>query len=71
MLIADAPSQFWLTGVSASEAADLLNELLPWLDENSNILFYQASGGLFEGQFVNAAGTGLTAAGTAYKNVAP
>ena len=48
-----------------------MNELLPWLDENSNILFYQASGGLFEGQFINGAGTGLTAAGTAYKNVGP
>ena len=48
-----------------------MNELLPWLDGNSNILFYQASGGLFEGQFINGAGTGLTATGTAYRNVGP
>ena len=48
-----------------------MNGLLPWLDGNANVLFYQASGGLFGGQFINAAGTGLTAAGTAYKNVGP
>ncbi len=48
-----------------------MNELLPWLDSNDNILFYQASGGLFEGEFVNGAGTGLTPAGVAYGNVVP
>ena len=64
-------SQFWLTGASDAEAGDLMNELLPWLDSNDNILFYQAVGGLFEGQFVNTAGTGLTAAGAAYGELAP
>lgn len=48
-----------------------MDELLPWLDSNTNILFYQAAGGLFKGEFVNAAGTGLTAAGTAYLQVGP
>ena len=43
-----------------------MNGLLPWLDENRNVLFYQAAGGLFKGQFVNSAGTGFTAAGLAY-----
>lgn len=43
-----------------------MDELLPWLDNNANVLFYQASGGLFEGEFVNAAGTGYTSAGLAY-----
>ena len=47
-----------------------MDELLPWLDDNANVLFYQASGGLFKGDFVNAAGTELTPAGTAYGNVA-
>ena len=64
-------SQFWLSGASEDEAGDLMNGLLPWLDENPNILFYQASGGLFERQFVNAAGTGYTPAGTAYGKLAP
>ena len=48
-----------------------MNGLLPWLDENPMILFYQASGGLFEGQFINAAGTDLTAAGRAYLDASP
>ena len=48
-----------------------MDQLLPWLDSNAHILFYQAAGGLFEGQFVNAAGTGLTPAGTAYGKLAP
>ena len=48
-----------------------MDGILPWLDENPNILFYQADGGLFEGGFVDPAGTGLTAAGEAYKNVGP
>ena len=48
-----------------------MNELLPWLDGNANILFYQASGGLFEGQFVNPAGNGYTAAGVAYGKLGP
>lgn len=47
-----------------------MDELLPWLDDNANVLFYQAAGGLFEGQFVNAAGTGFTPAGTAYGKLA-
>ena len=47
-----------------------MDEILPWLDEYDNILFYQA-GGLFKGEFVNAAGTGLTPAGTAYRNLTP
>ena len=65
------PSQFWLTGASEDEAGTLMDELLPWLDNNANVLFYQAAGGLFAGAFVNAAGTGLTPAGTAYGTLAP
>lgn len=63
-------SQFWLTGASEDEAGDLMDELLPWLDSNANVLFYQAFGGLLEGGFVNAAGTGLTPAGKAYGKLA-
>lgn len=63
-------SQFWLTDASEEEAGDLMDELLPWLDDNDNVLFYQASGGLFEGGFVNADGTGFTPAGTAYGKLA-
>lgn len=59
-------SQFWLTDASEDEAGDLMDDLLPWLDDNTNVLFYQATGGLFEGGFVNAAGTGFTSAGTTY-----
>ena len=43
-----------------------MNELLPWFDSNDNVLFYQAYGGLAKGELVNAAGTGLSAAGTVY-----
>ncbi|CAF9928067.1 MAG: hypothetical protein ALECFALPRED_003939 [Alectoria fallacina] len=62
--------EFWLTGASEDEAGDLMDELLPWLDSNANVLFYQAFGGLLEGGFVNAAGTGLTPAGKAYGKLA-
>lgn len=48
-----------------------MNELLPWLDSKSNILFYQGAGGLSEHQFVNGAGTGYTPAGVAYQKAAP
>ena len=48
-----------------------MDELLPWLDAYDKILFYQAAGGLYEGEFINAAGTGLTPAGTAYDNLSP
>ena len=48
-----------------------MDELLPWLDNNTNVLFYQAAGGLFKGEFINAAGTGLTPAGTAYGQLGP
>ena len=44
-----------------------MDELLPWLDGNDNVLFYQAAGGLFKGEFVNSDGTGLTPAGSAYR----
>lgn len=47
-----------------------MDELLPWLDSNANVLFYQASGGLFKGEFINAAGTCLTPAGTSYGKLA-
>ena len=43
-----------------------MDELLPWFDSNDNVLFYQAAGGLYKGELVNAAGTGLTAAGIVY-----
>jgi hypothetical protein len=43
-----------------------MDALLPYLDANPKILGYQAFGGLWEGKFVNAAGTGLTPAGVKY-----
>ena len=47
-----------------------MNGILPWLDDNDLVLFYQA-GGLFEKEFLNAAGTGWTAAATAYNSLGP
>lgn len=46
-----------------------MDDLLPWLDGNSNVLGYQAFGGLWEGNFINDAGTGLTPAGSKYKTM--
>lgn len=40
--------------------------LLPYLDNNDNVLAYQAFGGLFKGAFINANGSGLTPAGQKY-----
>ena len=46
-----------------------MDELLPYLDGNPNVLGYQAVGGLWEGQFITSDGTGLTPAGQKYKTL--
>ena len=43
--------------------------LLPYLDQNTNVLGYQAFGGLWEGNFINSDGTGLTTAGQKYNTM--
>lgn len=62
------PSQFWLWGASASESSTYLEAMMPWLDANPAIDSYQAFGGLWTNNFITADGTGLTPAGTAYKD---
>ena len=61
--------QFWLWGASDDEGADYLTQLLPWLDSNSNVACYQAFGGLWEGNFINSAGTGLSKSGQVYHDL--
>ena len=46
-----------------------MDTLLPYLDNNPNVLGYQAFGGLWEGKFINSAGTGLTPAGQKYNTM--
>ena len=41
---------------------------MPYLDGNDAIVGYQAFGGLWTGNFISDDGSGLTPAGTAYKN---
>ena len=55
-----------LEGASESEAGELMEELLPYLDGNPNVVAYQAAEGLTEGVFVNADADGLTTAGQKY-----
>ena len=57
---------WWLNDASLAEGGDLMDELLPYLDGNANVLAYQAAGGLWEGDFINADATGLTPAGQKY-----
>jgi hypothetical protein len=47
-----------------------MDDLIPYLDSNANILGYQAFGGLWKGNFINDAGTGLTIAGQKYNTMA-
>lgn len=61
-------SGWWLNGVTLSEGGDLMELLLPYLDNNHNVLAHQSSAGLLEGGLVNAEATGLTPAGQAYDN---
>lgn len=61
--------QFWLWGASDEEGADYLRKLLPWLDGNSNVACYQAFGGLWKGNFINSAGTGLSRSGQVYHDL--
>jgi len=46
-----------------------MDDLLPYLDSNPNVLGYHAFGGLWEGNFINSAGTGLTKAGQKYNTM--
>ncbi|KAL8971183.1 MAG: hypothetical protein Q9185_002163 [Variospora sp. 1 TL-2023] len=61
--------EFWLWGASDEEGADYLRKLLPWLDGNSNVACYQAFGGLWKGNFINSAGTGLSRSGQVYHDL--
>ena len=58
--------EFWLTGATDTEGANLIEDIIPYLDGNENVMGYQAFGGLWKGNFLNAAGTGLDAAGEKY-----
>lgn len=46
-----------------------MRKILPYLDGNDQIIGYQAFGGLFKGNFINADGTGLTPAGAVYRDL--
>ncbi|KAL6715790.1 hypothetical protein ACLMJK_006751 [Lecanora helva] len=61
-------SGWWLNGVSLDEGGELMETLLPYLDNNANILAYQASAGLLKGGLINDLENGLTPAGQAYMN---
>ncbi|KAL8730789.1 MAG: hypothetical protein Q9166_003859 [cf. Caloplaca sp. 2 TL-2023] len=61
--------EFWLWNASDDEGADYLKALLPWLDRNNDVACYQAFGGLWEGNFINNAGTGLSKSGQVYHDL--
>ncbi|KAL8720493.1 MAG: hypothetical protein Q9225_002646 [Loekoesia sp. 1 TL-2023] len=61
--------EFWLWGASDEEGAQYLNKLLPWLDANQNVAAYQAFGGLWQGNFINSAGNGLSRSGQVYHDL--
>ncbi|KAL8692523.1 MAG: hypothetical protein Q9218_002468 [Villophora microphyllina] len=61
--------EFWLWGASDDDGADYLSKLLPWLDGNANVACYQAFGGLWVGNFINTAGTGLSKSGQVYHDL--
>lgn len=58
--------EWWLSGASLDEGSELMDDLLPYLDNTPSVLGYQAFGGLWEGSFINADGMGLTPAGQKY-----
>ncbi|KAL8677859.1 MAG: hypothetical protein Q9186_005745 [Xanthomendoza sp. 1 TL-2023] len=58
--------EFWLTDASDDDGAAYLKALLPWLDGNNEVACYQAFGGLWEDNFINSAGTGLSKSGQVY-----
>lgn len=60
--------EFWLRNASPAEGGTYLESIMPYLDANTNIIGYQAFGGLWTGNFITSDGNGLTPAGTAYKN---
>lgn len=60
--------EFWLWGASDAEGAEYLKQIMPYLDANDRVAGYQAFGGLWQGNFINSAGNGLTAAGETYRN---
>ncbi|KAI4257957.1 MAG: hypothetical protein L6R42_005369 [Xanthoria sp. 1 TBL-2021] len=61
--------EFWLWGASDDDGAAYLRALLPWLDGNNDVACYQAFGGLWEGNFINNAGTGLSKSGQVYHDL--
>lgn len=61
--------QFWLWNASDDEGAQYLTKLLPWLESNNNVACYQAFGGLWTGNFINSAGTGLSKSGQVYHDL--
>ncbi|KAL8939085.1 MAG: hypothetical protein Q9211_002898 [Gyalolechia sp. 1 TL-2023] len=61
--------EFWLWNASDEEGAQYLNKLLPWLDGNEKVACYQAFGGLWPGNFINSAGTGLSRSGQVYHDL--
>ena len=46
-----------------------MDNLLPYLDANPNVLGYPAFGGIWEGNFITPDGSGLTPAGHKYKTM--
>ncbi|KAL8936806.1 MAG: hypothetical protein Q9216_004736 [Gyalolechia sp. 2 TL-2023] len=61
--------EFWLWNASDEEGAQYLSKLLPWLDANDKVACYQAFGGLWRGNFINGAGTGLSRSGQVYHDL--
>ncbi|KAI4202466.1 MAG: hypothetical protein LQ350_002549 [Teloschistes chrysophthalmus] len=61
--------EFWLWGASDADGAAYLRQLLPWLDSNPAVACYQAFGGLWQGNFINGAGNGLTQSGQVYHDL--
>ncbi|KAL8911272.1 MAG: hypothetical protein Q9172_007698 [Xanthocarpia lactea] len=61
--------EFWLWEASDDDGANYLRALLPWLDGNNDVACYQAFGGLWQGNFINSAGTGLSKSGQVYHDL--
>ncbi|KAL8761602.1 MAG: hypothetical protein Q9184_002277 [Pyrenodesmia sp. 2 TL-2023] len=61
--------EFWLWNASDEEGAQYLTKLLPWLESNNKVACYQAFGGLWPGNFINSAGTGLSKSGQVYHDL--
>ncbi|KAI4101402.1 MAG: hypothetical protein LQ339_005051 [Xanthoria mediterranea] len=61
--------EFWLWGASDEDGAAYLRALLPWLDGNNDVACYQGFGGLWQGNFINNAGTGLSKSGQVYHDL--